>query len=1213
MAVYEINGQRYELPDDLSGDQLNETLMQLSEQTQQDTPAEPQQYTPYGDIREDIDPDTLATDSNWLRATRTIHKMNEGRDWEGSDEELAEYGLDVMGWFNYNLPAMAVDAAQLQSASQDEKEAFLYLMDSYDNLNMSWGGTGRFFKGVLTDPTTYIGLGTLGLGLAGKEGAKQAGKAGLKELLKRGVRTGVVAGTEGAIYSAADNTMRQGIEVSAGRKEEIDDAERAIATGLGFGAGLLGGTVLDAGVSGISQKLSKKAPESPTVEPGPEVTPRENVAEEAAEEALEASPEATPEVTPETPRLEAPQESAPVAGELVPARAEDPVLEGEIIFEKTLKNLRTPQKETDLPFIPRNMEEVTAFARDLGEDLKGLQYTQAQDIVEELKTAQMTQAEWASFNRSTQIAVDELRVELAGVIQQIQKTSDPEKLAALAQRQQELEGLLAPVATMDEALSSLTGSALRQRQEGLTELRGLSPESLMKEGMTEEEANAEFARRVNRAWESKEVRKRMVEYDQKIDEAFSRGDTGEAARLVALKSQELPNVIEGITGADQGLVRKLNELFISNVFSPTTLMINMVPSGLKTVYRPALDALLKNPLEAATRKELMSTYSAMGGAVRGAFRAALASYRYEQSILTRETGRLFEGELAIKGVKGGVIRFFPRMLSASDEFLSQIAYQGYIAGDAAGAAYEAGVKKGLKGKDLDSFVKDKVKKALDEAYAPPSAEESVHTVLNKGINLGYSGDELAAFAQRAFAKDPEALRHGHNQEALDYVRDVLYKRKFSGENTASKLALGYERLVNEVPILRLAGQLFFRTPVRVFEEGIRMTPGLQVIAPRFMSDLAGKNGPRAQARAQGEALMSMAFTGTVLSLYSQGRITGDGAYDHWKQQRNRTDSDLPEPYTITFEDGTTWSYRNFDPMATPLKIMVNALERYDQLTLRERQGEFIDKSELDHAVAAVTVATGAVAMAIRDANLTAGIDGTFEFFENLGDPEAKEGAWVRLVGEKLRMLVPNTMHKIARTNDPTMDDPLTFWQMLESRLLSGATLGQYDKSAPKSYDILGNVRQLNDVGAMWNIFSPSTPEERKKGRSEVELDVLRKLDQISRQTGVTFAAPYKHSLLGNVDLRKAMTSDGEETLYDRWQRYYKELHPEEGLSAILGAGLPVGTKDIDGAVVGSVRKHINTLRDAAFYRLMAEEAEVTEGVIQNYIREAEVKSGFWDQ
>lgn len=1210
MAVYEIGGARYELPDDLQGDQLNETLMYLSQaEVPQEAAPAPTDYQ-YGAVAEDIDPDTLASNQDWLNASRVLYQMNEGQPFQGSDQELAEWGLDMMGWFNYNLPVMAVDAAKIGNAEQYEKDAFLYLMDSYDNLNVSWEGAGRFFKGVLTDPTTYVGLGTLGVGLAGKEGAKQATKAGVRELLKAGLKTGTVAGVEGAMYGAVDNTIRQSIEVSAGRKEEIDGTSVLGSAALGAGVGLAGGTVLSAVSDSLANKWRnfRAGPEETLpvpVQAAPEAQPKA-----AADSAAPATPDAAP--TPSQPaQLEAPPTDlvrvAPGTDAAVPAR------EGELIFNRTLEQLNTPELDNQIPFVPRNMDEVTQFAESLAEDLRDLHYTQVEDIVDQLRTTKMTQAEWGSFNRSTQIAVDQLRTELAKVIKETQGTTDPQKLYLLGKQQEKLERLLSPVATMDEAFSSLTGSMLRQRQEGLTALRGLSPEELVKQGMSKEDADAEFARRVDAAMESREFKQKAQEYDSAISAALAKGDVGEAARLTVIKQEELAIDAESAAGTNPGFIRKANELIISNVFSMTTLMVNAVPSMAKVLYRPTLNAALSNPFEKATRREMMATYSAMRSATGGAWRAAKAAFRYEQAILTRESGRLLEGELAIKGLKGGVIRMFPRLLNASDEFMSRITYEGFIAGKVANDAFEEGERQGLKGKALNQFVKTKVREAIEASYANPTAQENLNVVLNKGRTLGYSGQKLINYVQREVARDSEALRHGHDSEAIDYVRDVLYKRAFSGEGFASSTAKRYEDWVNEHPIVRLMGQLFFRTPVRVFEEGMRMTPGVQVLAPGFIRDLRGLNGRRAQVRAQGEAMMSLAATSAVLTLYAQGRITGDGAYSDWRQQRARGDSDLPEPYTIRFDDGSTWSYRNFDPLATPLKIMINGLERYENLVRRERQGEFVDKTEWDRAKAAVSVGTGAIAQAIRDANLMAGVDAMLTLGEDATDPEKSDAAMLKFLGEKLRTLVPNTMQKIAKTNDPTIDDPTTFWQMVESKVLFGGTLGAYERSAPKSYDFLGNVRQMGDEGVMWNIFSLSTPEERAKGMNEQQLDVLRKLDYISKQTGTTFAAPNKHRLMGNTDLRKTMTADGQESLYDRWQRYYKEQQPEVGLSQILNAGLPVGTQSISGPVVQQVNRYINSLRDAAFYRLMAEEAGVQQGVIQNLHRKAEVKAGFWDQ
>lgn len=1204
MAVYEINGSRYEIPDEVQGKQLEETLMYLSSGDTQGGAQQPSSTDyQYGEVKQDIDPDTLANDNDWLQASRTLYQMNEGRDFKGDNKDLAEYGLDVMGWFNYNLPAMAVNAAQIGNAEQKQKDAFLYLMDSYDNLNMSWGGVGRFFKGVLADPTTYVGLGTLGLGTAAAQGGKAATKQGIRQLLKQGIRAGTVASIEGGIYAGTDDVIRQLVEVSAGRKEEIDVGQTMRSVGTGAALGMVGGTVLDAATNRVKRLFSKQR----VVDETPTATTPEASRSVKQEPQPEVKPEAEPKAEQPEPDLSRPEQSTSDLERQLPEVREENTLpesttrEADGIFEYVkLDDLPMPSKATSIPYERQRMAENVDKAMTLARELKNLNHTQIDDVAEQLRTREMTVGEFEEFALSAKLARDWSAKELAEVTHRIGQINDPAELSRLSAKESELQELFSKLNSMDEALGSHAGYLLRQRQEGL-KLKGLPQDD-----------PEEFARMVFKAEQDAQVKRVKQDYQARIDKALAEGDIGEAGRLATMRDIEIDANLEQKLGTDAGFIRKLNEFVISNVFSPTTILINVVPSGLKLLTRPAVDALLNNPFDKATRTEMMATYSAMSASIRSAAKAAVAAFRYEQAILTRESGRLLEGELAIKGQKGAIIRMFPRLLNGSDEFMSQMTYQGYIAGRTASEAYEQGLKDGLKGKALNRFVKERVREAVKNAYSEVTEEESIRTVANKGVNLGLSGERLAEYVKTELNRNPEALRHGNDQEAINYVRDVLYKRAFSGENTPSKIARRYEQMVNDAPILRLMGQLFFRTPVRVFEEGIRMTPGVQVVAPNFIKDLRGVNGRRAQVKAQGEALMSMAITGSVLSLYAQGKIHGDGAYSDWRQQRNRTDSDLPEAYTIEFDDGSTWSFRNFDPIATPVKIIVNALERYENLAIRQRQGEFIDKTQMDKAMAAISVATGAVAQSIRDANLMAGIDSAVSLAEDMADPETKDGSMIKFMGEKLRTLVPNTLHKIAKSNDPTMDDPATFWQMIETNLLKGASLGQYDMSSSKSYDLLGNVRQINDTHAMWNIFSRSTLEERQKGRDEVELRVLRELDSLSKQTGVTFTVPNTHRMMGKIDLRTQMTGDGKETLYDRWQRYYREMKPALILAPLLDSGAPVGTRTLNGATIQMVTSTINKLRDAAFYQLMAEESGVSEAVIQNMIRQSEIKSGFWD-
>lgn len=1194
-------------------------------------------YKPFSKIREDIDPKTLNDDYDWVIASQRIYNFVENKPFEGSPADAAEWGKDRLGWFNSNLPAMAYQAGQIAKyGSQEDKEAFLYMMDTYDNTNFSGEGFQRWSKGVLSDPTTYVGLGTLGVG---KWIAGAAAKASAKKLLLEAVgRTGVVAGIEGGIYSATDDAIRQGVRIDAGAQEEFSGMELAGAAGVGILGGAVLGTAADVAttkISGIIRDFKKptstNAPE-PTITPDPIVTPQETpkVSPSSTEVPPVRSEGETPTVRAEdapieTPTVKAGEADAPLGSTLTPEeiaaatareqpgrRAEDDIIP-KFPEDAPSPKVDVPEMNTGLRSTPMSMEELTSLGGKVHDQLKELSNGDLARVLENFRQASMPLEQSRIVARGVQMAADDIRIQKAEILKAINKEPNAANVPELLAKLEELEQRLIPIDLADEAFGSIAGSILRQRQEGLPGVKGLSVESIMKEtGASRQEAELAYIKQVDEAQTDAAAQKVSAEYDRQFDEAVAQGNMNQAAKIASMKHRHLESLADSRAKGSGSFMQKLTELAISNVFTVKTVMINLIPSAMKTMVVPAIRLVLTNPLVKANRIQASATYGAMASTFRGALKAALAAYKYEQALLTRDGSRLLEGELAISGKKGGIIRFFPRILNASDEFLSQLNYAGYVAGKAAGEATAEGAEKGLAGADLDKFIKDRVSTALNDSLKPAQSEDLIRPIINKGVNLGYTGEKLAAYVEREAVKNPEALRHGSDKEALDYARDVLYKRRFSGDGDASKLAQGYERMTNAIPSLKfIFGQLFFRTPIRVFEEGVRMTPGLQILAPKFLSDLAGKNGQIRQVRAQGEALSSLAITGAVLTLYGQGRITGDGAYEDWRQQRARGDTTKAPPYTIKLSDGSYWSYRNFDPIATPVKIMLNGLERFEKLNIRMAQGEFVQKKEFDKALAYLSVGTSAIAQAFRDANLVAGINTTFKFAEDIADPEQDGGQLVKLFGEKLSLLVPNTLHKIAKENDPSITDPKTFWQVVEERLKS-VGFDKEDVKTSYAYDALGNVRSMADTDSLWNVFGTTEVEEMIKGRSEKELYVLEELDRLSRTTGAAFNPPYKMVDTGDLDYRTVLTKDGSQTLYDKWIGNYKKLKPEEALAPLLAAPVPEGTFKYKGEKVEEARRIMKDYYEAAYYQMMTEEGQVIDRMITEELTKAKAKAGQFD-
>jgi len=198
----------------------------------------------------------LKKDPEWIKVAKSIYEFNEGttlgikKDGKpkklNSDKEYADYALRYMGWFNYNIPKMGNEALDLfEFANQQQKEDFVSAMDMYDNKKISWDGVGRFIKGVGSDPSTYIGIGTFGAGLVGRAGVKEATKQSIKEFVKQGAVQGAKIGAiEGAAYSTVDNALRQSARIMSGQREGFDFGEsgQSALFGATVGGGL-GGTI----------------------------------------------------------------------------------------------------------------------------------------------------------------------------------------------------------------------------------------------------------------------------------------------------------------------------------------------------------------------------------------------------------------------------------------------------------------------------------------------------------------------------------------------------------------------------------------------------------------------------------------------------------------------------------------------------------------------------------------------------------------------------------------------------------------------------------------------------------------------------------------------------------------------------------------------------------------------------------------------------------
>lgn len=1175
---------------------------------------------------EDTTEDSLVEDEDFLMAARNVYRFNHnGRDFEGSDEELADYALDTMGWFNYNLPKMTVDASIISRADDNTKASFLYLMEAYDDKNISWDGTWRFVKGVVTDPTTYAGLASFGIGTGASFAGKQVGKEGLKALLKGGMRNTVIAATEGAIYGAVDDINRQVVETSV-TGEDIDTGRTIQAAGLGaLTAGAIGLAATPA-INQAQKLLGAKPKKRKTTKGAAKTADDAKPADEVTKDINEAGEKLVTRVQQEG-------ASEPKLG------VTSAIMKIREAVEKTTKDgFVAVDPETGVQkrkLIKDATDMLTTVLGKVTRNTDGSVDTNS--LTQQILGMQLTQAEFNALGISVQRTMSDLVEELEDVIRRQQGDLSEDAEVELGAAREELEDLFRKLNVLDEGFRSTAARSQGARQENIYrgELLNLLPEDIkVKENISQAEADIQFVNMVDKQRELLSKDTDIKRLNGEIELALKRNQIEKAARKSAERREVMKQKIDaqnpGIGYKTKAAFRRtlegVNEFVIGTVFTTSTIVVNTLPSLVKTAYKPFLNFVVEGDYASSGFRKMTGTYSAMWRMREGAAKAAIAAYKYERGMLTGDYSRFIENHNVIpqrfkKYVPvGSVIRLFPNILNMTDEFFQQINYRGYVEGQAIANAilHNKTLKRPKKGKALDDYIQKEVDKVILNAYENLDEVQIKHNLLEQAEARGMNPKQAKKFVADEFKKDKDRqtkgkesiFRNAKNKEGRSYTEDLLFKRQFSGDGKASKTALVYEQFVRDNPWMKLVGQLFFRTPVRVFEEGIRMTPGIQLIAPKYIADLRGANGTARQVRAQGEALLSYGIAGYVMMQYAQGNITGAGTGDY-KRRKMQEDTDRQQPYTVKFDDGTTLSFKNYDPFSTPIKIMVNAFERYEEVEYRRRQGEYVE-DELALIQDRLYVGVGSLFNAIKDASLMEGLDQASDLIQSFG----KEDAWYRdvlkFMGQKTQLAFPNMIYKTKNAffdDTPTLKNPIGFLQHLEARMDLGFT------PVSNQYDILGNARVIEaPTNSLHGVFI-TDEEDRRKGKSDRDLFVLRKMELIAIATDSAFEIPARvPNFFGNRDLRTEAYPGQDKTLYDRYVEIYREANG--GITNILYPILSngdqmYGTASQDGAISQVVRSVIAKQRQVAAILLLEELGKMPE-FTNRKVRQGEAKAGLRD-
>jgi hypothetical protein len=231
--------------------------------------------------KENKNKENLIDNEDFLSEARNFLVKRGGYSQERlkDNNEVYEQFLEHFRYQNVNEVSAVRDLEYAQNANKQDKKEFANLIELYDTMDTDFSleTVKDFAGGILTAPSTYLGIFTGGAGKLASGAATQVSKVALKKLLQKGLSkevakktlrnqinknikkeiakratiTGAIEGTIGTGQGLAQEETR----VETGQQKEIDVGQVAL-TG---GASAFGGVISGAIVGKQQTKLAKDA------------------------------------------------------------------------------------------------------------------------------------------------------------------------------------------------------------------------------------------------------------------------------------------------------------------------------------------------------------------------------------------------------------------------------------------------------------------------------------------------------------------------------------------------------------------------------------------------------------------------------------------------------------------------------------------------------------------------------------------------------------------------------------------------------------------------------------------------------------------------------------------------------------------------------------------------------------------------------------------
>lgn len=433
---------------------------------------------------------------------------------------------------------------------------------------------------------------------------------------------------------------------------------------------------------------------------------------------------------------------------------------------------------------------------------------------------------------------------------------------------------------------------------------------------------------------------------------------------------------------------------------------------------------------------------------------------------------------------GSVVNLPLTLMGSMDEGFKQLAVRSRLEG----SLMEMGLKKNLSGQELEQFIGKNMGKALRESGEIIDKnvllKEGIKLAKDKGLK---STKAVMDFANKYVGDNSDELLEGMKDDLISYARRVTFQDELaegtlSGlvANTASKYQLSVGWVLP-----------FVKTPVNVLRYGFN-----ELMPMRGTIDMLRKEMNHAdiavKAEAQARFATSTTILGSAIGLANMGVITGAGPQNPGKRANLMATG--WRPYSIRIGD-TYLSYSRLDPLALPVGVVADMVDRYRSGSITEDDGTKI----VDALIVSLT-------SNFKSKSYLQGMANLMSLVSNAED--GRDSAY--LINQFVGSFVPSIVAQgtaMVKGDDPAVKARGIFDSMLER-------IG-FDENLEIRRNILGEEIRETERATIWGSkLLPTTVSRKKKDNV---------LDEIVASGVDTKGYGYK---VDGVDLREITMPDG---------------------------------------------------------------------------------------